>query len=237
MNWRSRIRAVAFAGVLLTAGSARAQDAESGPDNATGAALTVIDKIDALAEAMGVTRPLLPRETLRAALTSALPDLPADDPRVRSTTFGFDIRTTVTSGELETGGQAVADEAADCARTELAGPVEVVRFRRIARAGLTGHECVITVMLDGVWGLRSSLLVEGPDRRLSAAWAVATTVQGEPETARALGEAKVSALVALSEALGDYGVGMLLEAETGAVDVESGLERLTALAAGMADED
>jgi len=92
-------------------------------------------------------------------------------------------------------------------------------------------------MLDGVWGLRSSLLVEGPDRRLSLGWAVATTVQGEPQTARALGEAKVPALVALSESLGDYGVGILLEAETGAVDVEGGLDRLTALAAGMANED
>jgi len=237
MNWRSKIPAFAVAAALLTAGSATAQDATSGAGDATEAALTVVDKINALAGAMGVTRPLLPRETLSAALTSALPDLPADDPRVRSTTFGFDIRTTVTGGELETAGQAVADDAADCAAAEFAEPVEVVRFRRIARDGLTGQECVITLMLDGVWGLRSSLLVEGPDRRLSLTWAVATTVQGEPETARALGEAKVSALVALSEALGDYGVGMLLEAETGAVDVEGGLERLTALAAGMGDED
>jgi len=237
MNWRSGIQAFAFAGLLLTAGSATAQEAASVLDNATEAALAVVDKIDALAGAMGVTRPLLPRETLSAALAGALPDLPADDPRVRSTTFGFDIRTTVTSEALDDAEQAPMTDAADCALAEFAEPVEVVRFRRIARDGLTGHECVITLMLDGVWGLRSSLLVEGPDRRLSLGWAVATTVQGEPQTARALGEAKVPALVALSESLGDYGVGILLEAETGAVDVEGGLDRLTALAAGMANED
>lgn len=227
-------------GLLVLAGRAMAaplddglwRDALHGDDPAVAVA-SMTGKLADFATALGVTAPPVPEAALRSALTAALPEPPADEPRNWSTSVGFDIHTTVTTAR-DGGAEPTLRDARGCEPEDYATPVEIVRFRRIDRRGLMGHECVITLVRDGVWAVRVVTVAQGEGRRLEVSYVVAHTVRGDPDRSREDGEARLQANIDLGEALADYGIGLLVQARIGdGLDVESSLDRLNALAARL----
>jgi hypothetical protein len=232
-RWKS-IVVGALALALAEPGPALAQEQTPEEELATITA-ELVDKLGVLSEALGIEAPLPPRDVLTGALASALPLLPETDDRSWSSSFAFDFKTErITGGVLEPDEEArtVLTDARDCLAPDQAG--EVVHFQRFVRGEVRGHRC-ITAFADevegDVWVIHSRTFAEGPDRRMTAFYGVATAVEGDAAGARALLEARLDENVALAGVLADYALEMFLtrEATSDPLTTENLPERLARL--------
>jgi hypothetical protein len=230
----------AMALTLTFGGPARAQEPAS--DNEVAEATTMLlDKLSSLAEGLGMEAPLLPREMLSSAFARALPMLPRDDPGISwSTGFAFDFTTSVTTGALEPDeeGRTVLTDARGC--LEADDIAEVVHFQRFTRGEMRGHRCIIAFAGtedDSTWVIQSRTFAEGPDRRLTAYYGVATAISGDGARARQVLEQRLEQNVALAGIMADYALEMVLanQASSAPVTAESADARLASLQARLAD--
>ena len=199
----------------------------------------ILANFEVLAEPLGFSQPIFPADVMTGALIRAMPVLSADDERKWDTTFDFDIDTETSTGDLEPDerGRRVLTDAKDCVAPE--GDAEVIHFERFTRGEVRGHRCIMSVAGDAgnVWAIYSRTFAEGPDRRLTAFYGVAMSIEGDGETARALVEARIDENVAIAGILADYALEMLLasEASSGMAVTTSLEERAARLQAKLAE--
>lgn len=235
-----RIAGALAALTLSFSGAAAAQDQTPEQELAATTA-ELMQKLNLLGEAVGIGEPMLPGDILTSALAAALPTLPAGDARDWNSSFAFDFKTDVTTGTLEADeeGRTVLTDARSCVADEAAA--EVVYFTRFTRGVVRGHRCIIAADSDGVRVLQSQTFAQGPDRRLTAYYGVATVVEGDPAETRRLMDEHLDQNVALAGMLADYALEMFLSKQAGetrdeeafAVRVERLTERLAEIAAAF----
>lgn len=211
-----KISAILTACAFLALASPAA--AQTGNADIVGGMMTkIMTQAALLADELDIDAPPIPEEALRTALHAALPVLEDPGDRTWATSLSFDFVTDVTTGAplaASEHGYTVLDDARGC----LPNPIEGARisaFRRFVSGEFRGHQCVITTLQDDIWVLNSTIVAEGSDRRLVATYGMATVVGGEPETSRALGEARFQANVDLARGMGDYGLLLLAKAGGG----------------------
>lgn len=215
---------------LFLTGAAAAQE-QSPEQEMTAVTAQLLEKLNLLGDSMGIEGPVFPAEVLTSALGAALPMLPAGDGRDWNSSFAFDFDTDVSTGALEADeeGRTVLTDARSCLGAgEIA---EVVHFTRFTRGPVRGHRCVITLETSDVWVLQSRTFAEGPGRRLTAYYGMATIVEGDPVESRRLLEERIDQNVALAGTLADYALEMFLKKQAGATRGEEAfagrVERLT----------
>ena len=226
--------------VLSFAGVATAQQRTAEQDQ-TAMAAEFVEKLNLLGDALGIDTPLFPAEALTEALEAAIPTLSGNDEPDWESTVSFDFKTDLSTDSLDPDeqGRRVLTDARNC--SAVGESVEVVHFARFTRGGVRGHRCVIMARVNQSWALMSQTFAEGPDRRLTATYGVATSVKDEPETARRLLEERLDQNVVLAGILADYALEMFLGREAGttanaeAFDVRVGrmTERLAEIAASL----
>jgi hypothetical protein len=228
----------ALAALALTLPGATAAQDRSTDQEMAAVAAQLVEKLGFLGDSMGLEGPALPLEALTSALGGALPMLPAGDGRDWNSSFAFDFKTDVTTGALEADeeGRVVLTDARACLGADEVG--EVVDFTRFTRGPVRGHRCTITREVDGASVLQSRTFAQGPDRRLTAYYGVATIVKDDPVEARRLLEARLDQNVALAGTLADYALEMFLKTQAGTTDGEEvfavRVERLTGRLAEIA---
>lgn len=242
MKRRNTILAGALALALSTGAPALAQEQEQEPAaEVAEATAMLLEKFEVLREGLGIDVPLLPQASLSNALSAALPILPNDDPSLSwSSSFAFDFKIDRATGDLEPDeeGRTVLTDARACLEPDEIG--EVVHFQRFARGEVRGHRCIISFgAADGgsAWVLQSRTFAEGPRRRLSAYYGVATAIEGDRDRARQVLEARLDQNVALAGIMADYALAMFLETEAPAepLTTENFQERLTRLQTRLAE--
>lgn len=209
--------------------------AQTPEDEILETAALLVDKLRVLSEGLGIDDPLLPQEALASALSAALPVLPSDEPGLSwSSSFAFDFKTDRSTGELEPDeeGRTVFTDARACLEPEEIA--DVVHFQRFTRSGVRGHRCIISFgggAHQDVWVLQSRTFAEGPQRRLSAYYGVATAVEGDLDRARRVLEERLDQNVALAGVMADYALEMFLqrEASSDPLTAENMPERLARL--------
>lgn len=233
---------LAGAMALILASGAPAVAQERASDNEVADAATMLlDKLAILAEGLGMEAPLLSREMLASAFAGALPMLPADDPGLSwSTGFAFDFTTNVTTGALEPDeeGRTVLTDGRGC--LEADDIAEVVHFQRFTRGEVRGHRCIIAFGgADGEnsWVIQSRTFAEGPDRRLTAYYGVATSISRDSARARQVLEERLEQNVALAGFMADYALEILLakDAASTPLTTDSAAERMARLQERLAD--
>jgi len=240
MKRGTTILAGALALILTCGAPARAQEPTTDQEIVE-ATTMLFDKLALLADGLGMDAPELPRETFSSAFASALPVFPGDEPDLSwSSGFAFDFTTSHTTGGLEADeeGRTVLTDARGClAADDIA---EVVHFQRFARGGMRGHRCIIAFAGsegDSAWVIQSRTFAEGPDRRLTAYYGVATAISGDAARARRVLEERLEQNVALAGLMADYALEMVLAraASSDPVTAESVDERLARLQARLED--
>lgn len=227
---------------LILACGAPAMAQESTPDQDVAETTTMLlEKLGVLAEGLGIDAPALPRDVLTSALSNALPILPAGEPGlIWSSGYAFDFNTSYSTGELEPDekGRTVLTDARGC--LEADDTAEVVHFQRFSRGGMRGHRCVTAfggTEDESVWVIHSRTFAEGPNRRLDAFYAVATSIEGDPERARRVLEDRLDENVALAGIMADYALELVLakEAASAPLTEETLAERVDRLQGRLAD--
>ena len=240
MKRGTTILAGALACILTCGAPAMAQEPTS-DEEIVEATTMLFDKLAVLAEGLGMDAPVLPREIFMAAFASALPVLPRDEPDLSwSSGFAFDFTTSHSTGALEPDeeGRTVLTDARGCLEAE--DIAEVVHFQRFARGEMRGHRCIIAFGGpdgEGSWVIQSRTFAEGPDRRLTAYYGVATAISGDPARARRVLEERLEQNVALAGIMADYALEMVLakQAASDRVTAENAPERLARLQARLED--
>lgn len=238
-GWTS-IVAGALALTLSAAAPAAAQD-PSPEQQVAEATAQLMEKLRGLSEGLGIDPPPLPEAAIASALARALPMLPADDPELSwASGFAFEFKTNHTTGELEPDedGRAVLTDARGCLREDEVA--EVVHFERFTRGEVRGHRCVTSVggaSSENVWALQSRTFAEGPDGRLTAFYAVATSIDGDRDSARRLLEERLEENVDLAGVLADYALEMFVNRAASAdpVTMDNLAERTARLQARLAE--
>lgn len=221
-------RALAALAVSLPGAAAQEQSPEQ---EMAAVAAQLVEKLSLLGDSMGLEGPVFPQDALTSALGGALPMLPVGDGRDWNSSFAFDFKTDVSTGALEADeeGRVVLTDARSCLGAGEVG--EVVNFARFTRGPVRGHRCVITLEINDAWVLQSRSFAEGPDRRLTAYYGVATIVEGDPIETRRLLEERLDQNVALAGTLADYALEMFLKKQAGDTTGEEAfagrVERLT----------
>ncbi len=228
--------------VSLAAAAPAAAREPSREEQAADIAAKLVDKLRVLSDALGIDAPLLPSESLAAALAGAVPVLPEGDGRDWSSSFGFDFKTERASpGGLEADeeGRRVFTDARSCVVDgEIA---EVVHFERFARGDIRGHRCILSHAGDNdtgdAWVLVSRTFAEGPEGRLDADYAIATAVADDREASRRMLEARLDQNVALAGLLADYALEMFVLNQTPSnpLTIDNFAERYARLRARMAE--
>lgn len=240
MKRGTTILAGALAGILTSSAPAMAQDPT--PDQEIVEATTMLfDKLGVLAEGLGMDAPVLPREIFTSAFAGAMPVLPRDEPDLSwSSGFAFDFTTSHSTGELEPDeeGRTVLTDARGCVEAE--DIAEVVHFQRFTRGGMRGHRCIIAYPGPeggSAWVIQSRTFAEGPDRRLTAYYGVATAISGDPARARRVLQERLDQNVALAGIMADYALEIVLAkaASSDPVTAEDLPERLARLEARLED--
>lgn len=231
----------AVAALAVSLAGAAAANAQTRDQEVTAATAQLMEQLNLLGEAVGIERPVVPAEVLASALGAALPMLPAGDARDWNSSFAFDFKTDVTTGtpEADEEGRTVLTDARSCVADEVAA--EVVHFTRFTRGAVRGHRCIIAADSNGVRVLQSQTFAQGPDRRLTAYYGVATIVEGDPAETRRLMDEHLDQNVALAGMLADYALEIFLSRQAGetrdeeafAVRVERLTERLAEIAAAF----
>lgn len=240
MKRGTTILAGALACILTCGAPAMAQEPTS-DEEIVEATTMLFDKLAVLAEGLGMDAPVLPREIFTAAFASALPVLPRDEPDLSwSSGFAFDFTTSHSTGELEPDeeGRTVLTDGRGC--LEADDIAEVVHFQRFTRGEVRGHRCIIAFGgPDGEnsWVIQSRTFAEGPDRRLTAYYGVATSISGDSTRARQVLEERLEQNVALAGIMADYALEMVLakQASSDPLTAESVPERLARLEGRLED--
>ncbi len=232
----------AAAALTLALGAPAAAQEPSREAQAADIAAQLVDKLRVLSDALGIDAPLLPSESLAAALAGAIPVLPEGDGRDWSSSFGFDFETErATAGGLEADaeGRRVFTDARSCvADGEIA---EVVHFERFARGDIRGHRCVLSQGgdsdADDAWILVSRTFAEGPGGRLDADYAIAVVVTDDPGASRRMLEARLEQNVAVAGLLADYALELFVLNQTPSdpLTIDNFAERYARLQARMAE--
>lgn len=234
------ILAGALAGILTCGAPAMAQEPTSDQE-IIDATTMLFEKLGGLAEGLGMDAPVLPREIFTSAFAGALPVIPRDEADLSwSTGFAFDFTTSHSTGELEPDeeGRTVLTDARGCLEAEETA--EVVHFQRFTRGEVRGHRCIVAFGgPDGEnsWVIQSRTFAEGPDRRLTAYYGVATAISGDSARARRVLEERLEQNVALAGIMADYALEIVL-AKTASSDpltAENAAERLAGLEARLED--
>lgn len=240
MKRGTTIPAGALALILTFGAPAMAQEPTSDQEIVE-ATTMLFDKLAVLAEGLGMDAPVLPRDTFTSAFASALPMLPRGEPDLSwSTGFAFDFTTSHATGALEPDeeGRRVLTDARGCLEADEIA--EVVHFQRFARGEMRGHRCIIAYAGaegESIWVIQSRTFVEGPDRRMTAYYGVATAISGDAARARRVLEERLEQNVALAGIMADYALEMVLakEASSDPVTAENAAERLAGLEARLED--
>lgn len=227
--------------LLLTSGAPAMAQEPTTDQEIVEATTMLFDKLAVLAEGLGMDAPVLPRATFTSAFASALPILPRDEPDLSwSSGFAFDFTTSHSTGELEADeeGRTVLTDARGC--LEADDIAEVVHFQRFTRGGMRGHRCIIAypgAEGDSSWVIQSRTFAEGPDRRLTAYYGVATAISGDAARARRVLEERLDQNVALAGIMADYALEIVLAktASSDPVTAESVAERLAGLEERLGD--
>lgn len=213
-------RWIAGAACALTMTLSAAQVSAQEPtqrEQMAGFTAEIFAKFEAVGETLGFSEPIFPPEVMTDALVRAMPVLAEGDEREWATSFDFDVNTETTTGELEADdrGRTVLTDARDCVAPE--GDAEVIRFERFTRGNVRGHRCIMSVAgdIDNVWAIYARTFAEGPDRRLTAFFGVAMSIEGDQATARALVEGRMDENVAMAGILADYALELLAAKEAG----------------------
>lgn len=177
----------------------------------------LMEQLNVLATQLGVEElPPVDWDRFLNDFSAALPMMPEGDERAWGSAVDFEFKTTsVTTngaaGELDgddEDAQAIIGDAAGCIRDEP--NARVVHFRRIRQEDLRGHQCVFTAETDtDVWVLYSRTYAEGHGRRLTARYGVAVAVEEDIAAARALGEPKIEAQVAVASSIANYALSLM----------------------------
>lgn len=227
--------------LLLTSGAPAMAQEPTTDQEIVEATTMLLDKLAVLAEGLGMDAPVLPRETFTSAFASALPILPREEPDLSwSSGFAFDFTTSHSTGELEADeeGRTVLTDARGC--LEADDIAEVVHFQRFTRGGMRGHRCIIAypgAEGESSWVIQSRTFAEGPDRRLTAYYGVATAISGDAARARRVLEERLDQNVALAGIMADYALEIVLAktASSDPVTAESVAERLAGLEERLGD--
>lgn len=200
------------AAALLCAAPAVAQQRQPHP-NIVAAVDTVMEKFTPLLVNLGLgATDFLPREQLIVALDAAMPMLPDDEDVDWNATWEFDFRNELTPNTLEPDPQerTVYADARSCEETR--DGLEIVHFRRFARDGVQGHQCVLLFAgsVPEVWLLVSRGFAEGEGRRMATWSAMALSITGDTARSRQMLVDRIEPNVALSSALNDYAFTLLL---------------------------
>lgn len=234
------ILAGALAGILTCGAPAMAQEPTSDQE-IIDATTMLFEKLGGLAEGLGMDAPVLPREIFTSAFAGALPVIPRDEADLSwSTGFAFDFTTSHSTGALEPDeeGRTVLTDARGCLEAEETA--EVVHFQRFTRGEVRGHRCIVAFGgPDGEnsWVIQSRTFAEGPDRRLTAYYGVATSISGDSARARQVLEERLEQNVALAGLMADYALEILLAKDSGSTPLttDSAAERMARLQERLAD--
>lgn len=177
----------------------------------------LMEQLNALAAQLGVEAlPPVDWDRFLNDFSAALPMMPEGDERDWGSSVDFEFKTTqITTngapGELDADdedAQEIIGDAAGCISDQP--NARVVHFRRIRQDDLRGHQCVFTLETDtDVWVLYSRTYAEGHGRRLSAKYGVAVSVEEDIAAARALGEPKIEAQVAVASSIANYALSLM----------------------------
>lgn len=203
---------IALCAALLFAAPTAAQERQPHPDIAE-AVDVLIDKFTPLLTGLGMgATEFLPRDQLLIALDAAVPMLADEDGVDWNTAWEFDFRNQLTPDVLEADpeGRTVYSDARSC--EEDREGLEIVHFRRFARDGVQGHQCVLLFAGSnpGVFVLVSRGFAEGEGRRMASWSALAFSIDGDPQRTRQMLVDRIEPNVALASALNDYAFTLLL---------------------------
>lgn len=235
---KSMVLALAAATGLFLANSpsVRAQDAPATPAASAQQTMAddltelrtqlpaLMDQLNTLATQLGVEElPPVDWDRFLSDFLAAMPMLAEGDGRDWASSADFDFTTTTVTtndapGELEpeADGQIVLGDASGC--TVDHPGAQVVHFRRIRQDDIRGHQCVIVLEPETeTWVLYSRTFAEGHGRRLVAKYGVAVSAEGSGDLARALGEPKIEAQVAVASSIANYALGLMDRAPAASV--------------------
>lgn len=219
------------AAALLCAAPAAAQDAPVRSEIVE-AVDTIVDEFVPLLDAMGIpAERFIPRDRLLVAMSAAMPLLANDRSEGEwDAAMQFEFRNTVSPNELEPDpeGQTVYTDARQCEEDQ--DELEIVHFRRYDRDGVVGYQCFLLFKGEepGTWLLISRGFGEGPGRRVSSYFGVGMNVIGDAPRARQMLVDRIEANVALSSAIDDYALTLMLLAprDGGPVSEDDAIARL-----------